>query len=245
MGIVSIVIGSFALILCWIPIVGLILAILGLIFGISCIAKANKKSSLQEQTILRPEPQQYERPAAYSQENQAVQENQQNYQPQQNYSNQQNYQSQQNQANYSDTSSKDKKTAGIIGIVLSSIALFVALIITLITGLGLALFSASKASLKSSDVSSLSSAVVSAYNSTFENYKGNQAGYLVKSLCSTVVSSNTSNSSNKVSIVYKGVKATSSDEISAMKNKFISSQKYNVDFSYDSAGYINKITITD
>lgn len=114
----------------------------------------------------------------------------------------------------------------------------------LIIGLGMMVFKNAKNALTSAN---LDQEQIDAFNSKYESYiGGNKRGTDVRTLCSTVSSSNaTAEDENKITIVYSGKKYVTQSELIELRDLIKNGLRYTVEAEYnDDTHFINKITIT-
>ncbi len=83
------------------------------------------------------------------------------------------------------------------------------------------------------------------FNREMESYMGTKYGSDISRLFDSVVTKMKKNSKYKITIIYNDTTTSDTTEITALKQKFADTKKYEVSMDYDSEGYVNKITITD
>lgn len=86
------------------------------------------------------------------------------------------------------------------------------------------------------------------FNSRFTGYVGqNLSGSQIKSLCSTVIASNAKNknTAREVTLTYGTTSGTDSTSISTIAGSIRANARYNVSSTYNDAGYIVTLTISD
>ena len=83
------------------------------------------------------------------------------------------------------------------------------------------------------------------FNYSFEFYSGTKYGVNVSHLLDDVITNNKTNKEYIVSVVYQDVNTNNSDEIKALKSKFVSMNEYEVSLDYDENGFVNIVTIED
>lgn len=81
------------------------------------------------------------------------------------------------------------------------------------------------------------------FNSTFELYVGTKSGFRVSSLLDEVSTNNKKEPDHIITVVHNNITTTIPDEIVSIKQSLESTKDYEVSFDYDSAGFINKVTI--
>ena len=91
----------------------------------------------------------------------------------------------------------------------------------------------------------LSNAEVKTFNASFEQYEGSQNANSVKTLLNEIVSSNTINDEKQIEVEMNGTTTSDSTKITSLKNKVVTTKKYEVSFEYASNGLIQKIMIND
>ena len=81
------------------------------------------------------------------------------------------------------------------------------------------------------------------FNDQFFIHKSSsQLGASVKSTLDAVLDSNRKYENHKITVIIDGINSADSDAITNVKNSIDDFTKYNVNYSYDQAGYINQIT---
>lgn len=83
------------------------------------------------------------------------------------------------------------------------------------------------------------------FNGFLEMYNGTQRGSAISRALDEVVLSNKKNPNHQITVVYGDISTNNPDEIISMKSNFEEWTKYEVILNYDSAGYINRVTIQD
>ncbi len=77
------------------------------------------------------------------------------------------------------------------------------------------------------------------FNGKFENYEGSQRGSNIKTLISTVI---TSNAQNEDGLVVTVNEKSSSADLSALRSAIVDGKTYTVKIEYDNNGLVSKIT---
>lgn len=81
------------------------------------------------------------------------------------------------------------------------------------------------------------------FNDQFFIHKSSsQLGASVKSTLDAVLDSNRKYENHKITVIIDGINSADSNTITNVKNSIDDFTKYNVNYSYDQAGYINQIT---
>lgn len=83
-----------------------------------------------------------------------------------------------------------------------------------------------------------------AYNSKFEYYLGMQSKFFLVNFLDELASNNRKNN-NKIQVIYGELSTFDSQEISNIKNKLYSDEKYDIKFEYSEKGYVNKVIISE
>ena len=84
---------------------------------------------------------------------------------------------------------------------------------------------------------------MNSFNNDFKMYEGSEPVAFVKNALELAVIAN-QKGEHKVTVVYKDIKTTDSQEIVNLKNSLTNS-KYGISYDYDKVGYINKLTLMD
>ncbi len=85
---------------------------------------------------------------------------------------------------------------------------------------------------------------INQFNDQFNMYNGTVDGITVSSLLTTILSSNTINQDNQITVNLDGSEATDITGISSLIGNVDMTANYTVTYGYDKDGYINKIEIT-
>lgn len=119
------------------------------------------------------------------------------------------------------------------------------LISILLIGIGMFLYNAAQEPIGEAQ-GQMSEQAIQMFNSKFTNYSGSQRGSSVKSLLSTVITSNATDSSGrKVAVTYSGASVENSfdaTKISTVVNNIVNNKTYNVELTYTGA-IVSGITI--
>ena len=81
------------------------------------------------------------------------------------------------------------------------------------------------------------------FNLPLETYKGSQMGFVVTKLLDEVINNIEKYQNHSITVSYNNTTTNIVSDIRTIKNNLESSSQYEVYFSYDSKGYINKVTI--
>ena len=81
------------------------------------------------------------------------------------------------------------------------------------------------------------------FNLPLETYKGSQMGFVVTKLLDEVINNIEKYQNHSITVSYNNTTTNIVRDIRTIKNNLESSSQYEVYFSYDSKGYINKVTI--
>ncbi len=84
---------------------------------------------------------------------------------------------------------------------------------------------------------------VSSFNNKYEFYSGIKSCLTASSLLDQVITNNKTNDERKIEVVFEDSTASDPEDIKTIKNKYSTSDKCDISLDYDSAGYVNKITI--
>ena len=132
-----------------------------------------------------------------------------------------------------------KKGIGIAGIVICAIMVVTLLIESAIMVLGVGIYMMNSAS--TLDSSDLDVQAGTTFNSKFLNYVGRQGGTATKQLLSVISSNNILYPEHTVTCMLDG---SIEYDLSTARTKIFTSRYYQVSFSYDSDGYVNRVNIT-
>ncbi len=82
------------------------------------------------------------------------------------------------------------------------------------------------------------------FNAMFTTlYSGNLKGQLINPFIDAVIKSNAENPNNIITVIYKDIETSDSNELSVLKNNFNTKRDYPISYEYDENGYINKAII--
>ena len=82
-----------------------------------------------------------------------------------------------------------------------------------------------------------------AFNTKLEMYVGTNYGSQVSSLIDIITTNNKTNTNHILTVVFKNINSTDSDEIRNIKKQLDDWSKYEVILDYDDNGFVNLITI--
>lgn len=132
-----------------------------------------------------------------------------------------------------------KKAISIVGLVMCAIFLIV-LVVESIFMIGVGAFIVSSVD-PNEAIDTMESAALDVFNNKFEYYEGEHvSGIRVRTLLSTVYTSNYGNTDHQIRVYFDNVY----NDPSIIRNKINTSAYYDVEFSKDLAGYIDTIKIT-
>lgn len=83
------------------------------------------------------------------------------------------------------------------------------------------------------------------FNSFFELYSGTKTGFFIEGLLDNIVTNNKTEAQHIITVMYRDINTSNSDDIVDLKHTLEDNQEYEVSLDYDNDGFVNRVTIVD
>lgn len=83
------------------------------------------------------------------------------------------------------------------------------------------------------------------FNFQYESISGKKSSFIISGVLDKIVTNNKTNKNHVITVVYKDMFSTEETKIKEIRDMLDDYEYYDVSLDYDSAGYVNKFTITD